>query len=354
MQILICERMRQLRHEKGNTQEQLAKHLGISTQAVSKWEREEGHPDITLLPAIAFFYDVTVDDLLGVGQLQKQAKIAAYEEKRRELVNQGKSQECLALYREAQKEFPNEPEVIFNLMYALKRVSVEENSEEIIALGKWLLQNAKQTSERFGAIQSLCYTYRKLGNLEEATKYAAMAGRYWVTENELMRHIMEGERGILWCQGNITTLVDLIGQNVSGMLNKGGFDACEHIKACEFVLQLYGLLYEDGDYGFYHCRISTWSMRLAKLYAKENKAPETLCHLSRAAEHAITYDALTAGVHTSPLVNRCKYNAKDWSKNYTENNAMLYLQEMQDGRFDFVKENAKFAEIESRLKQVAK
>ncbi len=354
MQIQICERMRQLRHEKGNTQEQLAKHLGISTQAVSKWERGEGHPDITLLPAIAFFYDVTVDDLLGVGELQKQAKIAEYEAKRRALVNQGKNEACLALCREAQKEFPNEPEVIVNLMYALRNVSVTENSEEIIALGKWLLQNSNRVSDRFGAVQCLCYTYKELDNLEEAKKYAAMAGRYWVTENQLMSNIVEGEEGILWCQGNITTLVDLIAINVNRMLNKGKFDTCEHIKACEFVLQLYGLLYEDGDYGFYHCRIFEWSIRLAKLYAKEGKVPETICWLSKTVEHAIAYDALTVGVHTSLLVNRCKYNAKESSKNYKENNAMLCLQEMQDGCFDSVRGEEKFAEIESRLKQVAR
>ncbi len=71
-------------------------------------------------------------------------------------------------------------------------------------------------------------------------------------------------------------------------------------------------------------------------------------------EHAITYDALTEGVHTSLLVNRCKYNAKDSSKNHTENNAMLCLQEMQNGSFDFVREKAKFVGIEFGLKQSAK
>lgn len=72
MDIEISKRMRELRTLKKNTQEQLAAHLGITTQAVSKWERGEGYPDIAMLPAIAAFYNVTVDHLLGVDVVEKQ------------------------------------------------------------------------------------------------------------------------------------------------------------------------------------------------------------------------------------------------------------------------------------------
>ena len=74
MKVLLSEQLKKLRREKGNTQEDLANHLGITTQAVSKWEREEGYPDITLLPFIASYYNVSVDDLLGVGQIEKEKK----------------------------------------------------------------------------------------------------------------------------------------------------------------------------------------------------------------------------------------------------------------------------------------
>ena len=55
MEINLKEKLRSLRLEKNITQDALAGHLGITPQSVSKWERGEGFPDITLLPKIAFF-----------------------------------------------------------------------------------------------------------------------------------------------------------------------------------------------------------------------------------------------------------------------------------------------------------
>lgn len=50
MDIALSTRLRELRSLKKNTQEQLAGHLGVTAQAVSKWERGEGYPDIAMLP----------------------------------------------------------------------------------------------------------------------------------------------------------------------------------------------------------------------------------------------------------------------------------------------------------------
>lgn len=53
------------RKERGITQEDLAKHLGVSKPAVSKWESGQSYPDILLLPIIASYFDISVDQLIG-------------------------------------------------------------------------------------------------------------------------------------------------------------------------------------------------------------------------------------------------------------------------------------------------
>lgn len=76
----LGKRIAQLRKEKGLTQEQLAEKVGVSAQAVSKWENDLSCPDITILPLLADILGVTVDELLGVKPIEPHVIILDKEE----------------------------------------------------------------------------------------------------------------------------------------------------------------------------------------------------------------------------------------------------------------------------------
>ena len=65
MNIEIANRLQKLRKENGYSQEELADKLGISRQAVSKWERAESSPDTDNLIVLARLYNISLDELLN-------------------------------------------------------------------------------------------------------------------------------------------------------------------------------------------------------------------------------------------------------------------------------------------------
>ena len=68
----IGEKIKAKRKERGMTQSELADILGITKAAVSKWENEEGYPDITMLPEIAQLFHITIDELFSYTLLDTQ------------------------------------------------------------------------------------------------------------------------------------------------------------------------------------------------------------------------------------------------------------------------------------------
>ena len=67
----FAEKLKSIRKQAGMSQEQLAEKLGVSRQAVTKWETDAGIPDIENMMAISALFDISIDELLSNEKGQK-------------------------------------------------------------------------------------------------------------------------------------------------------------------------------------------------------------------------------------------------------------------------------------------
>ncbi len=74
MKLSIGENIRRLRRQRDITQEQLAERLGVTYQSVSRWENGNAYPDMELLPAISDIFSVSIDELLGIPEAEKEKR----------------------------------------------------------------------------------------------------------------------------------------------------------------------------------------------------------------------------------------------------------------------------------------
>ena len=132
MEIKIGENIKRLRKAKGVTQEQIGEVLGISVTAVSKWERNETFPDITLLFPLAHYFEVTLDELMGYDEERVQAEIAETLEYYRSLwlTEPEKAREVIV---KAYKDYPNDYPVMHYYLWNLAGDMADNDKETLLA-----------------------------------------------------------------------------------------------------------------------------------------------------------------------------------------------------------------------------
>ena len=149
MEIRIGENIKRLGTRKGITQEQLSEVLHVSAVAVSKWERGETMPDITLLPKLAYYFQTTTDELLNYDACEVELRITEFINKHTEAAEAGQYEACAELSREAYADFPNDYRVIELYMWDLIG-GYADNDDAVITA------NAKTLSEICDRILNGC------------------------------------------------------------------------------------------------------------------------------------------------------------------------------------------------------
>ena len=166
MNIYFGENLRTLRRGKNLTQENLADVFGVSFQTVSKWERGDTYPDITMLPEIADFFKITTDELLGVNRAEKEKEIT---EKLQEYDNHTDGKLMTEIIKDLKGKYPNDFRILIRYLACLVRFSDDKASvsSEILSIYENIQENCTNDKIRIKAKRSLIEYYRSEAEKDE-------------------------------------------------------------------------------------------------------------------------------------------------------------------------------------------
>ena len=133
MKLNIGENIRKNRTCLGWTQTQLAERLGTSVQSVSRWESGGGYPDMELLPELAKIFGVTVDNLLGCGEVEATSDLEKLRKNLYSAVHRRNpsAKEAAQILRQLRLEHPREAVRLASMLYYIPP-AVLENSPELL------------------------------------------------------------------------------------------------------------------------------------------------------------------------------------------------------------------------------
>ena len=312
MAIYLCENIKRLRQEKGITQETLADFLGVTFQSISRWERGDGYPDITLLPAIASFFDITVDDLFGISKSKNEQKINAY---LNFFDNMGLKDLSATFteYKKAIKEFPGDFRILVRYMYLLQEAKIRQLSVSEILSGDYK-KPSEEIAKIYNHIQKHC-TEDSIRIWSKAImishlmwKYDCICnedGKYGVYEEYLQqadeivntlpsmsnsREIMANDR-VDYFKTHKNALEELV-----FLLHNELFGYCQNYTAERRIIQyeslqnILNLIYTNGDFGK-NCYNALYNLgHLGYLYQQIGNDEEAVEYLRKAALYAKELD----------------------------------------------------------------
>ncbi len=191
MQVKIGEKIKGLRKMTGRKQDDLAAALGVTPQAVSRWEADGGYPDIEMIPSIANYFHITIDELFGYNN-DRDRIIREYNDKAQRLINNSDDMtECIALMRRGLEEFPDRVDFKSKLACALNMQGWRKKGE----VPNIFWEEAAKLYEEIlpydqSCIIPLISVYSNLGEHKKAEKKASEQ-----PDLELCRQVLLGNLG---------------------------------------------------------------------------------------------------------------------------------------------------------------
>ncbi len=164
MKVNIGDKIRTLRKQRGITQEQLADAVGISFQAVSKWENGIALPDITLAPVLASYFGVSMDELFDYNLKETEAKIKGICDKAY-VFRESDPSRSREILEEGLKDYPDNDILLNNLLYVL---DYRDEPDEVVKTANRLIDSTTHNDVRYDALRCLADAYKQKGDMASA------------------------------------------------------------------------------------------------------------------------------------------------------------------------------------------
>ena len=325
MNIYFGENLKQLRLQKGLTQEKLAEFLGVSFQSVSKWERGNVMPDITMLPAIASFFHVSTDVLLGMSKYESESNIQRYIDTYYKLWQQRQFSEVYETMKQAVREYPGEFRLLVRYMNTLilqssMQADHEQHREEIESLYDRIQGYCTVDSIRIWSKKLLCDYYRSL----EQNDVIREKIKDILAELPLMQncrdflacsYFSEEQEKETACRTAVNEIVFLLYKVIYEKYYKSSdYSIEEKIEAFESLVSIFDLVYPNADYGKNYMNYIYLHGYLARWTYRSEHPEQSLNHLKKCVTLACLFDDISLEdiyKQESPFVNGQRTPAKD-------------------------------------------
>lgn len=367
MNVKIGSIVKELRTRKSVTQEQLATALGVTPQAVSRWESGAGYPDIELLPALADFFSVTTDELLGYNISERARKLGEVKKEMDRLAEVGTVDECLAFARDAYAKYPYDFEVrqclAGQLYLKWDEAGRDANDTALLteaeALSLPIVEDCKDIDTRYDSILLLMLIYADTNRSEKALEISGfLPPMKYCREDALTLGIGDGKTEY-YIQDEINKLTDSLGTAICNLAIRPEMsnDPSTWDKKIEMLRtsnEVYRMIYGDDLMG-HHCRLSHNFWYISTYQIAQGKTDEALDSLELMAHHAVAYDMSYENDHgklfTSIFVDKLKYPfpSKDFHELREQTECGYLLECMQSSRYDPVRDTERFRAVVETL-----
>lgn len=193
MVMKIGDKIKALRKAQNITQESLATVLGVTFQAVSKWETNSAAPDVSIIPAIASYFGVSIDELFDYNASENERKIESIcrEAARCRLDDPIRAENIL---RAGLKQFPANETMLTLLVYTLW--SIPDRDSDLIETCNRLIGCATIEGVRCDVLRILAETYHRAGRYDRIAPVLEQIPEFYFTKNECVARLTEGKTSL--------------------------------------------------------------------------------------------------------------------------------------------------------------